>query len=69
MKRIVLALALAIGFVAGVPVVAPDHAAQAQAVFIARTTDSILVYTWMWVSMPGQPNGGQWVLIAVDPAL
>ncbi len=33
----------------------------------ARTTDGILVYTWYWVSTPGQLNGGFWSLVAVDP--
>ncbi len=36
-------------------------------IFLARTTDGILVYTWYWISTPGQLNGGYWSLIAVDP--
>ncbi len=37
--------------------------------FWARTTDGVLVYTWYWVSAPGQPNGGFWSLVSVEPAL
>ncbi len=67
MKRIVLALALAIGFIAGAPVVAPNLAAQASAI-MARTTDGVLIYTWYWVPYPGQNPPGAWVLINVEPA-
>ncbi len=41
----------------------------ALAIFFATTSDGVIVYTWMWVSMPGQPHGGRWTLIAVEPAL
>ncbi len=69
MKRLVLALALALGLIAGSPIVVPEHAppAAALAVYYAWTTDGILWYQWMWVSTPGQPNGGFWTLINVVP--
>ncbi len=67
MKRLILAFTLAASIVTVAPVVLPEQATQAAAAFIARTTDGVLVYVWYWVSMPGQPNGGQWVLIGIEP--
>ncbi len=62
MKRIVLAMGLSLGFVAGAPIIAPDHGVQASAdddaalVIYRKSFPFIIEYTW---------QSGRWVITNV----